>query len=166
MVGPDEVSGCATCERVVCEDHQARCEVDGHVHCSTHLRRTDRSRRLVCVNDRAVCAYEPTAVFAVDEISPCSSCGAMACAEHLGICAEDLALHCDRHLSELGDRRGEKACESHRTTCHVDGAAFSLTGTHECPVCERRSCDRHRFECTSCGRHVCAVVVLHLRSFV
>lgn len=156
VVGPDEVTGCASCERVVCEQHQARCAVDGKVHCSRHLRRTDRSRRLVCEQDRAACTYEPAAVFAADEVGACTTCGALACGTHAAKCVEDLALHCRAHMSELMDRHGEMACEKHRTTCHVDGAAFSLTGTKECPVCGRRSCQRHTQACVSCGRGVCA----------
>ena len=40
IVGPDEVTDCASCERVVCERHRSICAVDRKVHCSRHLRRT------------------------------------------------------------------------------------------------------------------------------
>lgn len=156
VVGPDEVTRCASCERVVCEQHQTTCAVDHQVHCSSHMRRTDRSRRLVCTNDRATCTYEPNANFAVDEVGPCASCGAMACEQHTGVCATDGQRHCEKHLVELRDRRGERACGAHHTVCHVDRVAFSLTGTEECPVCGRRACAQHRGSCDNCGRLVCA----------
>src|SRR5439155_1674173 len=42
-VGVDEVTQCASCGNSVCTAHQAVCAVDGQVHCSQHLRRTDQS---------------------------------------------------------------------------------------------------------------------------
>jgi hypothetical protein len=77
---------CATCERFVCEKHQAVCDIDGNVHCSTHLARTDESRRLVCEADRAACAHEPEAIFAADEVSACPVCARPACAAHVQEC--------------------------------------------------------------------------------
>ena len=156
VVGPDEVTRCTSCERVVCERHQVTCAVDGHVHCSTHMRRTDRSRRLVCEHDRAACAYEPNAIFAIDEVWPCATCGKTGCAQHLGTCVEDGQRHCASHLAALRDKKGALACREHRTLCHVDGVAFSVTGTEECPACERRACAQHRARCATCGRAVCA----------
>jgi hypothetical protein len=156
VVGPDEVVRCASCDRVVCARHQTACAVDGLAHCSRHLRRTDRSRRLVCERDRAACAYEPAAVFARDEVQPCATCGAVACAQHAGACAEDGRPHCTTHLVPLRDRAGAFGCAAHHSVCHVDGVTFSTTGTAECPVCGRLACARHRSDCASCGRRVCA----------
>jgi hypothetical protein len=155
IVGPDEVARCVSCGRDVCEHHQARCAVDGQVHCSTHLRRTDRSRRLVCVRDRASCAHEPNAVFAIDEVQPCATCGAMGCTAHLDPCVEDGAKHCVTHLHPLADRPGTRACESHRSVCHVDSRVYSLTGTSPCPVCSRLACAAHMRVCGNCFRTVC-----------
>jgi hypothetical protein len=154
-VGRDEVVRCASCERSVCEAHQARCAVDENVHCSTHLRRTDRTRRLVCAADRATCKEEPDAVYAVDEVTICATCGGTACTMHVGVCIEDGAHHCLSHLSPLKDRGGATACAAHRTTCHVDSVTFSLAGTTECPICGRRACGSHTRRCTSCGRSIC-----------
>jgi hypothetical protein len=154
-VGRDEVVRCASCERSVCEIHQAKCAVDGQVHCSSHLRRTDRSRRLVCESDRATCKYEPEAVLALDEVVKCATCGAVACSEHAGVCIEDGKPHCKHHLAPLKDRSGALGCATHRTTCHIDAATFSTSGTTPCPVCARRACAAHLRECTSCGRSIC-----------
>ncbi|HKG94302.1 MAG TPA: hypothetical protein VKA84_20485, partial [Gemmatimonadaceae bacterium] len=156
VVGPDEVARCASCDRVVCARHQTLCAVDGQPHCSRHVRRTDRSRRLVCEHDRASCAFEPNAVFARDEVGPCATCAAAACADHGGACVEDGRFHCAAHLVPLRDRAGERACAAHHSVCHVDGVAFSLAGTEDCPVCARRACARHRRDCVRCGRSVCA----------
>lgn len=155
IVGPDEVTGCASCERTVCEHHQARCAVDGKVHCSKHLRRTDRSRRLVCEKDRASCDYEPQAVFATDEVSLCTTCARRGCSEHVLPCLEDSKLHCRAHLVELRDRAGQMACEAHHCICHVDGGTYSLAGTKACPACGKRSCREHAKECVTCHRSVC-----------
>jgi hypothetical protein len=78
---------CATCERFVCEQHQASCDVDGKVHCSAHLARTDGSRRLVCEADRSSCAHEVDVVFAADEVSACPVCARQACPAHRHECA-------------------------------------------------------------------------------
>lgn len=154
-VGRDEVVRCASCERSVCEGHQAKCSVDGNVHCSSHLRRTDRSRRLVCASDRAVCIREPEAVFATDEVSECVTCGADVCAVHGGVCVADGTQHCMQHLVRLTDLPEALACAAHRATCHVDSAAFSIGGAVACPVCGRSACGSHTHACTSCGRGVC-----------
>jgi hypothetical protein len=154
-VGIDEVVRCASCERSVCEAHQAKCAVDGNVHCSTHLRRTDRSRRLVCESDRAICTQEPEAVLARDEVVECITCGGNACTLHASVCVEDGGHHCMRHLAPLKDRPGAMACPTHRTICHIDSVAFSLDGTLACPVCTRPTCSGHRRACASCGRSVC-----------
>lgn len=156
VVGPDEVTRCASCERVVCVRHQTTCAVDGEVHCSSHMRRTDRSRRLVCEHDRAACAYEPSALFALDEVGPCVTCGTVACDQHMGVCMVDGQRHCTTHLVRLRDQDGATACAAHHTVCHVDRVAFSLTGTAECPVCGRRACAQHRRACDNCGRSVCS----------
>jgi hypothetical protein len=71
----------------VCETHQATCDVDGKVHCSAHLTRTDQSRRLVCEADRSACAHEPDAVFAADEVAVCPVCRRHACPAHERECA-------------------------------------------------------------------------------
>ncbi|PYP98113.1 MAG: hypothetical protein DMD38_01600 [Gemmatimonadetes bacterium] len=92
-VGVDEVTQCASCSKSVCTAHQAVCVVDGHVHCSRHLHRTDASRRLVCGAHRADCAEEPAAIFASDEVEACPVCGKGACAQHRAACA-----HCGRQV--------------------------------------------------------------------
>jgi hypothetical protein len=85
-VGRDESVACVTCERFVCETHQAICDVDGAVHCSAHLVRTDQSRRLVCETDRSTCVHDPDAIFAADEVVPCPVCARAACPAHLQHC--------------------------------------------------------------------------------
>ncbi len=154
-VGRDEAVACASCDRFVCEEHQVACEVDNAVHCSTHLTRTDRSRRLVCAADRGRCDHEGDAVFAADEVAPCVTCARSACEEHAAACAEDGAWHCRAHLAPLTDRPGAYACEAHRTLCQVGGEVVSPAGTIECPVCARRACVAHARSCDECGRRVC-----------
>lgn len=156
IVGPDEVTECASCEHVVCLNHQATCAVDGRVHCSKHLRRTDRSRRLACEKDRAVCAFEKNAVFARDEVRKCIDCGKVGCEVHVASCLEDHQPYCTTHLEPVGDRPGLMACAPHRTNCHVDGSIFSLAGTTPCPVCTKLACREHLEECHNCGRRVCS----------
>jgi len=85
-VGRDEAVRCASCEESVCAKHQAACVVDQQVHCSKHLRRADRSRRLVCERHRGQCAHEPDVVFASDEVTPCPACGKSVCDAHGGMC--------------------------------------------------------------------------------
>lgn len=155
IVGPDEVEPCASCDRVVCEQHQSRCAVDGKVHCSRHLRRTDRSRRLVCEHDRARCAQEPNAVFARDEVAPCAACGHPSCDQHLVTCVVDGRRYCSEHAAAVADEPGAYACEGHRSTCHVDGRQYSSNGTRECPCCGRRVCPQHTRECERCRRSIC-----------
>lgn len=155
-VGADEVVRCASCERYVCTNHQATCAVDGQVHCSTHLRRADRSRRLVCAHDRATCAHEPNAIFARDEVAACATCGKMSCDEHAGPCGADGTRHCRAHLVAWTDRPGVAGCAAHHSVCHVDGVTFSPEGTKECPACGRLACASHTRKCPSCARPVCA----------
>jgi hypothetical protein len=105
-VGVDEVAQCASCGKSVCTAHQSVCAVDGQVHCSQHLRRTDGSRRLVCGRHRAACALEPMAVFASDEVEECPVCGKDACARHRAACG-----HCGRQvcLADLRQPSGQCA---------------------------------------------------------
>lgn len=155
-VGMDEVTQCASCGKSVCTTHQAVCVVDGQVHCSQHLRRTDQSRRLVCARHRAGCALEPVAIFASDEVGACASCGKVVCTEHSADCVEDGLRHCITHLEQLQDTNRSYGCAEHRKQCHVDGATFSLAGVSECPICDKGACARHRGTCAYCGRQVCA----------
>ncbi len=155
-VGVDEVTQCASCGKSVCTAHQAVCVVDGQVHCSQHLRRTDKSRRLVCARHRAGCVEEPSALFATDEVGACASCGKLVCAGHSAECVADGLRHCVTHLEVLHDVTGAYGCAEHRKACHVDGQAFSLKGVEECPVCGRDACTQHRAACGYCGRHVCS----------
>jgi hypothetical protein len=154
-VGVDEATGCASCERQVCERHQAVCAVDGKVHCSGHLRRADVSRRLLCEAHRATCVMEPGGVAASDEVVACASCGGQVCAAHRGRCTADETEHCRSHLVSLADRAGLLACQAHHVKCHVDRVAWSIGGAPACPVCLRPACARHTRECGSCGRLVC-----------
>ncbi|HEU5169433.1 MAG TPA: hypothetical protein VFU46_02785 [Gemmatimonadales bacterium] len=156
-VGLDEVVRCGSCERHVCQRHQATCAVDGAVHCSRHLRRSDASGRLLCEAHRDTCVEEPGAVLATDEVAACATCGARVCEKHGGACESEVfkPRHCARHLVGLADRGGAMACERHRTMCHVDGAAFSLEGTKACAVCGKATCEGHRRACPWCGRPVC-----------
>jgi hypothetical protein len=89
-------------------------------------------------------------------VGSCVTCGAAACDQHAAACVEDGGRHCHMHLLALKDRAGAFACETHRTVCHVDNVAFSLTGTSACPVCDLRACARHTKKCGNCGRSVCA----------
>ncbi len=155
-VGVDEVTQCASCGKSVCTAHQAVCAVDGQVHCSTHLRRTDKSRRLVCARHRATCAEEPAALFASDEVEACATCGKLVCAGHSAECVADNERHCVTHLEPLADANGSYGCAQHRTACHVDGQTFSLKGVSECPICGKGACERHRAACGYCGRRVCS----------
>ena len=154
-VGVDEVTQCASCGKSVCTAHQAVCVVDGQVHCSPHLRRTDTSRRLVCGKHRAGCDLEPAAIFASDEVGACASCGKLVCAGHSAECVEDRRRHCVTHLELLQDSMSSYGCPEHRKHCHEDGQAFSLAGVSECPICGKGACARHRATCAYCGRHVC-----------
>lgn len=154
-VGKDEAVRCSACERYVCEHHRVACAVDGAVHCSRHLRRSDRSGRLACEAHRAACDDEPGAILASDEVEGCGTCGRRICDRHGAPCLEDGRRHCAGHLGPVRDRPGQQACERHRTICHVDGVAFSLAGTRPCAVCDKAVCEEHRVACPSCGRQVC-----------
>jgi len=154
-VGIDEVAECDSCERYVCERHQAVCVVDGKVHCSRHLRRTDHSRRLVCEKHRATCDLEPGAILATDEVTNCSLCGKNVCERHAGICDVHNERFCLEHLKPLLDTQGDMGCEEHHSVCHVDGGTYSLSGTSPCPVCDKPTCPSHLVQCEFCGRVVC-----------
>ena len=104
-VGVDEVTECASCGRSVCTAHQAVCVVDGQVHCSQHLRRTDASRRLVCARHRAGCVEEAMALFASDEVEPCPVCGKDACAQHRAACG-----YCGRQVCTADLERQSRRC--------------------------------------------------------
>src|SRR5213594_4303357 len=104
-VGVDEVTQCASCSKSVCTAHQAVCVVDGQVHCSRHLHRTDASRRLVCGEHRAACGEEPAAVFASDEVEACPVCGKGACAQHCAACA-----HCGRQVCTADLAQPSRRC--------------------------------------------------------
>src|SRR5437764_325488 len=113
-VGVDEVAPCASCGKAVCAAHQAVCAVDEQVHCSPHLRRADRSRRLVCARHRGACAEEPAALFASDELAACPICGRGTCELHRTACG-----YCGRSVCSA-----ELDAESHRClTCAQLAAA-------------------------------------------
>jgi len=155
-VGRDEVARCASCDRFVCGHHQAVCAVDGKVHCSRHLRRTDGSRRLICEQHRSSCAFERHTIFAADETTACCTCGNLGCKVHVGLCSADGRTHCHTDLLALSDVPGARACVEHRSICHIDSMAFSPNGTVECPVCSRRACASHTVSCPNCARTVCS----------
>ena len=92
-VGRDEAVRCSSCEGYVCGNHRAACVVDQLVHCSTHLRRADRSRRLVCEQHLGHCDHETAVVFASDEVSPCPACRHSVCDKHFWNCD---AANCPR----------------------------------------------------------------------
>ena len=114
-VGVDEVAPCVTCGKSVCTAHQAVCAVDGQVHCSPHLRRVDRSRRLVCARHRGACAEEAAALFASDELAACPICGRGICELHRVACA-----YCGRSVCNA-----ELDAESRRCVTCVQLAAVS-----------------------------------------
>ncbi len=114
-VGVDEVAPCASCGKAVCAAHQAVCAVDGQVHCSPHLRRADRSRRLVCARHRGACAEEPAALFASDELAACPICGRGTCELHRTACG-----YCGRSVCSA-----ELDAESHRCLTCAQLAAVS-----------------------------------------
>lgn len=155
IVGTDEVERCATCERHICHTHRAVCQVDGKSHCSRHLRKSDRSGRLVCEAHRGACADEPESVYALDELAACTSCGKQNCETHRGVCDADRQPHCKSHLLALTDKPGHFGCEQHIERCSVDRLAFSIGGTTPCPVCGKGTCARHLSECGNCGRRAC-----------
>jgi hypothetical protein len=104
-VGVDEVTPCASCGKSVCTAHQAVCVVDGQVHCSQHLRRTDTSRRLVCARHRAACVVEAMTLFASDEVEECPVCGKDACAHHRAACG-----YCGRQVCTDDLQRQSRHC--------------------------------------------------------
>src|SRR5438876_397053 len=104
-VGADEVTQCASCGKSVCTAHQAVCVVDGQVHCSRHLRRTDTSRRLVCGRHRAGCVEEAMTLFASDEVEQCPVCGKDACAQHRAACG-----YCGRHVCTADLQQPSRRC--------------------------------------------------------
>ena len=129
-VGVDEVTPCASCGKSVCTAHQAVCAVDGQVHCSQHLRRTDQSRRLVCGRHRAGCVEEAMTLLASDEVEQCPVCGKDACAQHRVACG-----YCGRHVCTADLAQPSRRC----ATCaqlatiadppeHVVTAARAVTG--------------------------------------
>jgi hypothetical protein len=81
--------------------------VDGQVHCSPHLRRADRSRRLVCARHRSACAEEPAALLASDEVAACPICGRSTCELHRAACG-----YCGRSVCVA-----ELSAESRCATC-------------------------------------------------
>lgn len=106
-VGRDEAVRCTSCEAFVCVNHRAACVVDQLVHCSTHLRRADQSRRLVCERHRGQCSHEATVVFASDEVAHCPACGQSVCDAHARTC---VAPHCPRKtVTSRSFARGEPA---------------------------------------------------------
>ena len=104
-VGVDEVTECASCGRSVCTAHQAVCVVDGQVHCSQHLRRTDTSRRPVCARHRAACVVEAMTLFASDEVEACPVCGKDACVRHRAACG-----HCGRQVCTADLEQKSRRC--------------------------------------------------------
>ena len=154
-VGVDEVARCVSCGKSVCEHHRSTCSVDQSVHCSTHLRRTDASRRLVCDKHRAECAFDPGAIFASDEIAACTSCGVQGCNRHSHPCVEDGRVYCDKHAVMLRNEPGKFVCREHSSICHVDQGAYRVGQTTDCPVCARATCKSHSRTCGWCGRMVC-----------
>jgi hypothetical protein len=104
-VGVDEVTQCASCSKSVCTAHQAVCVVDGQVHCSRHLHRTDASRRVVCGDHRASCGEEPAAIFASDEVEACPVCGNDVCAQHRAACG-----YCGRQVCTTDLAQPSRRC--------------------------------------------------------
>lgn len=155
IVGVDEVDRCVSCDRHICHTHRTACQVDHRPHCSRHLRKSDRSGRLVCEEHRGACAAEPESVYASDELVACTSCGALNCEAHRGVCDADRQSHCASHLLPLTDKPTYFACEKHVERCSIDRLAFSIGGTSPCPVCGKGACARHLAECGNCGRRAC-----------
>lgn len=155
-VGRDEAIRCGTCQKSVCTNHQALCAVDQQVHCSKHLRRADRSRRLSCEKHRAQCSVELHVIFASDEISTCASCRKAICEDHGAVCRVDGERHCSTHLVKLLDTVSDYGCDKHRSVCHVDQRTYTLEGTSVCSVCGLPTCKEHYRPCGWCGRPVCS----------
>jgi hypothetical protein len=114
-VGMDEITQCATCDKLVCSSHQAVCVVcpaDNQVHCSQHLRRTDGSGLLVCARHVAACAHESAAVFAADEVEACPICGKAACARHRAACGYCGRQVCTADLGQLDPAAKSRRCST------------------------------------------------------
>jgi hypothetical protein len=156
-IGRDEAEACGTCGLFICERHQVRCVVDERPHCSSHIRRSDRSRRFICNEHVASCGHEETDVlFAADEVHACVECRRTSCDRHGAACHGDQRWHCREHLAVLNDLADALGCEQHRSICHVDVRTFSLEGTKQCEVCARTTCRTHMGMCAWCGARVCA----------
>jgi len=154
-VGRDEASPCATCGRWICRNHQVACEVDGSMHCSTHLRRSDYSRRFLCPAHQTRCDREPGAIVATNEVELCATCGCAICPDHGNACTGCSGRHCIEHLEPLEDAPGRFACAAHREQCHTDGRAWSPGRTRPCATCAHDNCPAHLLACTWCGAAVC-----------
>ena len=139
-VGVDEAAQCASCGKTVCTAHQAGCAVDGQVHCSQHLRRTDASRRPVCGRHRATCAEEPAVLFAADEVAACPVCGKSVCQSHRATCA-----YCGRRVCTADLGQPSRRC----ATCaqlavasdpaeSIVAAALAATRRRSAPRASRR----------------------------
>jgi hypothetical protein len=129
--------------------------VDGSVHCSTHLRRSDYSRRFLCPAHQTSCARDPGAIVATTEVEPCSTCGDPVCPDHGAVCVGCNRRHCSDHIEPLVDVPGQYACAAHREHCHTDGLAWSIGSTSPCATCGRATCPSHRMDCPWCGAAVC-----------
>jgi hypothetical protein len=138
-VGVDEVTQCASCSKSVCTAHQATCVVDGHVHCSRHLHRTDASRRLVCGEHRAACAQEPAAIFAADEVEACPVCGNDACAQHRAACGYCGRQVCTGDLTQPSRRclTCSQLAATVEPPAEVVSAARAVTGRGGAPKASR-----------------------------
>jgi hypothetical protein len=154
-VGIDEVTRCVSCGKSVCEHHRSTCAVDQSVQCSTHLRRTDASRRLVCDKHRDECSFEPGAVFASDEVRACAACDRQSCTRHSHTCVEDGRVYCDKDSVVLRNEPGKFICRAHAVVCHVDQGAYRVGQTADCPICTKATCKAHLRGCGWCGRMVC-----------
>lgn len=163
-VGLDEVVRCASCSQHICVTHQSICAVDGAIHCSKHLRKSDRSGRLACETHRSACDDEPHSVLAIDELTKCSSCGRTVCDGHGATCSVDGNFHCSSHLLSPNSARDKRLCETHRAACHVDGEIFQLDGVVACATCSLPVCAKHGSACSVDGRVHCNSHLLPPRS--
>ncbi len=137
-VGVDEVAHCASCGKTVCTAHQGVCAVDGQVHCSPHLRRTDQSQRLVCARHRAACALESGTLFAADEVGACPICGKGVCQTHRAACA-----HCGRSVCAADVSAEARRCATCAQLAAVSDlpqavVAAALAATGSGPKASRR----------------------------
>ena len=137
-VGVDEVAHCASCGKTVCTAHQGVCAVDGQVHCSPHLRRTDQSQRLVCARHRAACALESGTLFAADEVGACPICGKGVCQTHRAAC-----VHCGRSVCAADVSAEARRCATCAQLAAVSDlpqavVAAALAATGSGPKASRR----------------------------